>query len=331
MAPTLQPKAPPKPAQKTEATPSILDSVADLTQQRYEAGRFAPRDASELGALAWSWYLSGLLPEAYYPPIKTEKKPKGLPYEARWQQYWQDRGVARATIVMRFGASLGVLPEQAIRSIYIVEGQPSPSAQLMLALAISNGFLKRDDYEIESSKTACTIKLFVKSRMKAEIITAKYEDYKALHDKLVWKQYPEDMLTARAISRAMRRFFPDVFSGVYAAEERVDMRESAAREAAVERILDAANATEPEPEESAPEAPAEPAAGSVQETPAEPERDDYAQLVVQVEGMIEALSAGIAETDPRCLEILGLAENLRPGDKKRLSLAFRAKVPSARA
>lgn len=331
MAPTLQPKAPPKPAPKTEAASSILDSVAELTQQRYEAGRFAPRDASELGALAWSWYLSGLLPEAYYPPVKTEKKPKGLPYEARWQQYWQDRGVARATIVMRFGASLGVLPEQAIRSIYIVEGQPSPSAQLMLALAISNGFLKRDDYEIESSKTACTIRLFVKSRMKPEVVTAKYEDYKALHYKTVWQQYPEDMLTARAISRAMRRFFPDVYSGVYAAEERVDMRESAAAEASVERILSAVDSGEADQVELVPEAPAEPETQTQPEAPAEPERDDYAELVAQVEGMIEALPAGIAETDARCLEILGLAENLRPGDKKRLSLAFRAKVPSARS
>ena len=109
------------------------------------------------------------------------------------------------------------------------------------------------------------------------------------------------------------------------------MRETAAGEAAVERILDAVNATEPEPEESAPEAPAEPAAPTSPEAPVEPERDDYAELVAQVEGMIEALPAGIAETDARCLEILGLAENLRPGDKKRLSLAFRAKVPSARA
>ena len=48
------------------------------------------------------------------------------------------------------------------------------------------------------------------------------------------------MLVARATSRAMRRYFPDMFGGVYCAEERVDIRADRAagqHEDITERIL----------------------------------------------------------------------------------------------
>jgi hypothetical protein len=152
---------------------------------------------------------------------------------------------------MRYGASLGVLPEIAIRQIYIVEGQPSPAASLMLALAFGSGVLSRKDWRIvKSDALECQIELFGSTRAKPEMVIAKYDEYKHLHKKTNWTNYPQDMLVARATSRAMRRYFPDQFGGVYAAEERVDFRADRAaghHEDVTERILAAVDNGPQEP------------------------------------------------------------------------------------
>lgn len=224
-----------------------LEEIADNTQKRYDAGRFAPKDEDALWRLAETWYFAMLLPQAYYPDDNR----------ARYEKQWADRGISRAVIVMRYGASLGVLPEQAIRQIYIVEGQPSPSASLMLALAFGSGLLRRQDWRITKSDAAeCTIELFGTTRAKPEYVVARFDEYKHLHNKTNWKNYPQDMLVARATSRAMRRYFPDMFGGVYCAEERVDIRADRAagqHEDITERILAAVDEpTEPTPPPTAP-------------------------------------------------------------------------------
>lgn len=224
-----------------------LEEIADNTQKRYDAGRFAPKDEDALWRLAETWYFAMLLPQAYYPDDNR----------ARYEKQWADRGISRAVIVMRYGASLGVLPEQAIRQIYIVEGQPSPSASLMLALAFGSGLLRRQDWRITKSDAAeCTIELFGTTRAKPEYVVARFDEYKHLHNKTNWKNYPQDMLVARATSRAMRRYFPDMFGGVYCAEERVDIRADRAagqHEDITERILAAVDEpAEPTPPPAAP-------------------------------------------------------------------------------
>lgn len=225
-----------------EAPKVDLEAMAEASQKRYDAGRFAPKDEDALWRLAETWYYAMLLPQAYYPDDNR----------ARYDKQWADRGISRAVIVMRYGASLGVLPEQAIRQIYIVEGQPSPSASLMLALAFGSGLLRRQDWRIvKSDATECTIELFGTTRAKPEYVIARFDEYKHLHNKTNWKNYPQDMLVARATSRAMRRYFPDMFGGVYCAEERVDIRADRAagqHEDITERILAAVDEpTEPTP------------------------------------------------------------------------------------
>lgn len=241
----MPPQAP-APAKSTIYAPTpapapSLQDVANLTDQRgYNAARFAPKDEDALERLATRWYRSGLLPGSYYPDAERHGA------KAKWEKGWIEYGVARAVIVMRYGAALGVLPELAIRLIYIVEGQPAPAAALMLAMAFSAGVLRREDWRIaEAGPTKCRVELFGASRAKPEVVEASYEQYKHLHNKTNWKNYPEDMLVARATSRAMRRYFPDMFAGVYCAEERVDMRADKVAgqlDDAVQRILDAADA-----------------------------------------------------------------------------------------
>jgi hypothetical protein len=266
---------------------ALIEEITAKTPTRYDAGRFAPRHAGELWDLARDWYWSGLLPAAYYP-----KQGQGN----RWDKQWVDQGVGKAVVVMRYGASLGVLPEQAIRQIYIVENQPSPSAALMLSIAIANGVLRREDWRIvEASRERCVIEVFGTSRAKPEKVVAAHADYKHLHHKDNWKNYPEDMLVARATSRTMRRYFPDMFAGVYAVEERLDMRQDRAAgliEDPVDRIMSLADAPS-EPEE------APPPTAAPEATPVAPDPlADAAALAEQVKALyvrIEALGPGMTK------------------------------------
>jgi hypothetical protein len=274
---TTAPKTAAHVEQKQTDISPLLEEIARNTQ-RYDAARFAPKSADELWDLAEQWYYSGLLPEAYYP------KEGG-----KWHKDSVAQGVRKAVIVMRYGASLGVLPEQSIRQIYIVEGQPSPSASLMLSMAFASKVLAREDWRIATaSPTKVVVELFGRTRAKPEIIETKIEDYKHLAGKKNWQHYPEDMLVARATSRAMRRYFPDMFAGVYAAEERVDMRQDRAAgrvEDATDRIL--AMVDEPARDEPSPPPAAQ---SSVPAEAASPSDDDAAvALVLDAETKIAAV------------------------------------------
>lgn len=302
------------------ATMPSLESIAYETATRYDAGRFAPKTIHDLETLADKWYFSMLLPEAFYPP-------KNMPYTERFKPGWSKQGVAKAEIIMRYGAALGVLPEIAIRQIYIVEGQPSPSSALMLGLAIAGGHLKRNDYRVvESTSTACKIELFGATRAKPEIVEAKFADYSHLHGKYNWKNYPTDMLFARAVGRAMRRYFPDVFGGVYAAEERIDFGADrkaglGGGDAAIERILEAVGVA-PE-SEIAPEPVASVEAGD--------EDAEYASVVLEIEGLLAQFKGrGDKET---AAKIEDLGKRLRDPERSRLAAEYKAKlsaeVPSA--
>jgi len=303
MPPQLNSKPAPTPApvapNQAPDIPPLLAEIAKNTQ-RYDAGRFAPKSADELWSLAEDWYLSGLLPEAYYPKEGN-----------RWAENARTYGVRRAVIVMRYGASLGVLPEQAVRQIYIVEGQPCPSAALMLSMAFASGVLKREDWRIvEASRTKVVIELFGASRRgQVERVVTTFDDYKHLHNRKNWQAYPEDMLIARATSRAMRRYFPDMFAGVYATEERVDMRQDRAAgriEDPVDRIMGMADA----PEEPTAPPPAAPPARTSE--PGDTAEDDGGARTM-AELLIADMQATADPNDPRWPELHRRMIELAPG------------------
>jgi hypothetical protein len=214
--------------------PTSLEAMAERTQAVLDAGRYQPADEQGLEGLARRYYMSGTLPDSYYPgkdvaPVPVPGHP-GKTMAARWSDYAVESGISRAFIVMLFGAGLGVLPSLAIWVIHVINGRPCPSADFMWARMLAMGILRRDDFSIEASRTACKIVIGTRSRPVAErlVIEAKYEDFKHLHGKDNWKNHPEDMLVARAKSRAARRYAPDIFAGVYSADEMRTAREDAA-------------------------------------------------------------------------------------------------------
>jgi hypothetical protein len=291
----IQANSPPDWADLPESIREVLYETA--LKKTYTAARFAPQNASDLRALAEEWYDSDLLPESYYPEWEDKQK-RPIVYSHEDLRRLRKRGISRAVIVMRYGAALGVLPEIAIRLIYIIDNQPSPAAALMLAIFLASPVCAVFE-PLESTKTSARMRVGRKGQKPFEV-AATYEEFKHLHGRKNWTSYPTDMVYSRCLGRAMRRVAPDLFAGVYCAEERVDFRAekaAGAGDSMLDRILEqvdleppaapryAAPAEEPEPP-AAPSASAEPvaqaAATPAKATPTRRDCDELLELLPKV-------------------------------------------------
>ncbi len=121
-------------------------------------------------------------------------------------------------LAMLTGRELGIGPMAALRLIYVVEGKPTLSGQLQLAL------LRRAGHEIrELEATAERVTFEGRFMGRGDPITVTYtaEEAKAagLSTKNNWKSYPSDMLYWRAVSRLARRLDPTATGGMYVPED----------------------------------------------------------------------------------------------------------------
>lgn len=282
-----------------DALPAGIRATLEQTalQKSYSAARFAPKDKQDLRDLAEEWYDSDLLPEAYYPEWTDKKTGKPIQYTQDELRYWRKRGISRAVIVMRYGAALGVLPEMAIRLIYIIDGQPSPAAALMLAIFLSSPVCAVFEPG-PSNAQAAKMRVGRKGQKPFEV-EATYAEYKHLHSRKNWVNYPADLVYARCLARAMRRVAPDLFAGVYCAEERADFkaeRAAGTTEDVLERILGAVDVEERTPVRAAEiEAPPVAAPEPAQEAPVPAKttltKEDLAALMARVKGASDSITA----------------------------------------
>jgi hypothetical protein len=112
------------------------------------------------------------------------------------------------------GMEIGIGPMQALRSVHVVDGRPTLSAELMLSLAMRAGV--RPQW-LESTAEVAHLRLtrpgYEAHEQRFSIAEAKQA---GLAGKGNWQKYPAAMLRARALSAAMRAWCPDVIgSGVY--------------------------------------------------------------------------------------------------------------------
>src|SRR6267142_1246706 len=125
----------------------------------------------------------------------------------------------KALAVLLMGRELGVPPMQAIRGIHVVNGRPSLSAELMLALAYQNisGF----KFKVEASnEQLCKI---TAARPGSDAISLSFSLADAQRAGLTkgdnWTKYPAAMLRARCTSAILRVVAPDAIRGIYTPEE----------------------------------------------------------------------------------------------------------------
>jgi hypothetical protein len=144
---------------------------------------------------------------------------------------------ADVLIAIGLGRAIGIAPAQALYEIYVVNGRPSPSANLMAALVRRAGHKLR----VEGDATRCTATL-IRADDPGHPFTATWTIDQAraaqLAGKDTWKQYPAAMLRARAITEVVRMGASEAVLGMeYSAEEMRDVEPDAAPTAPVKSGL----------------------------------------------------------------------------------------------
>lgn len=140
--------------------------------------------------------------------------------------YFSDvRDAAQAVAKILYGMELGVGPMGALMGIHVIEGKPSPSANLMATLIKKS---RRYNYRVTTwTETECVIDFTEDGQpcgtasftwKEADRITMKG---RKLTSGANWQNYPKAMLFSRALAQGARAFCADVFGGapVYTAEE----------------------------------------------------------------------------------------------------------------
>lgn len=132
--------------------------------------------------------------------------------------FFQDsRDASQAIVKILAGQELGFGPFASMTGVYIVQGRPSFSANIMAAAIKKSG---RYNYRVvELTDTACEIEYYEHGKP-AGRSRFTLEDARRAQTKNLDK-FPRNMLFARAMSNGARWYCPDVFNGspVYTPEE----------------------------------------------------------------------------------------------------------------
>lgn len=126
----------------------------------------------------------------------------------------------QALAIMLKGRELDVPPMQALAQIVPIQGKPTASSELMLALI----YRDHGDNAIrvtKSDNTICTVAYARPRWPQAETFSFTIEDARQanLTGKETWKAFPQAMLRARCISAVARMAFADSIGGMYTPEE----------------------------------------------------------------------------------------------------------------
>lgn len=123
---------------------------------------------------------------------------------------------------MMYGAEIGIGPMQALRSIDVVQGKPTPSAELLRAMIYNAG---HELWIVEASATRVTVggRRYGQPREHTVTWTSEMARAAGLTGKESWKKYPRQMLLARATSELARSVFPDAIRGLGHLDDVADM------------------------------------------------------------------------------------------------------------
>ena len=130
---------------------------------------------------------------------------------------------ANVLIAIGLARALRIEPTQALYEVYVVNGRPSVSANLMAALVRRAGHRLR----VDGDATTCTATLIRSDDPEAPFTatwTLEQARLAGLAGKDTWKQYPAAMLRARAIADVVRQGASEAVLGMqYAREELQDV------------------------------------------------------------------------------------------------------------
>lgn len=116
------------------------------------------------------------------------------------------------------GRELGIGMMEAIRGINVIQGKPSVSPQLMLALAIRTGQMESYSLKVINGAAEAIVKR--KGWPEHKVVFGPTEAKAlGLAGKDNYLKQPETMFKWRALAQALRFTFPDAISGIYTFDE----------------------------------------------------------------------------------------------------------------
>lgn len=135
---------------------------------------------------------------------------------------WQQSPVA-VLAAMLYGREIGLGPVNSVLNINVIQGRPAPSAELTLALIRSRGHSVQ---VLERSDTKLVVKGTRKDNGDSDTVTWSWDraskilqNGRPLTSKENWRNYPQQMLFARAVTELATTLFSDVALGLMTPEE----------------------------------------------------------------------------------------------------------------
>ncbi|WP_062434874.1 hypothetical protein [Herbidospora daliensis] len=151
-----------------------------------------------LSDLDQAWRLAGALMQSYLLPASLTKNPKATQ--------------ANVTLILLYGAELGLAPMQSIQEIYVVNGRPQLSGRLWLAKVRSAGHKVE---KVVHTAQECTIRITRGDTGEDWEETFTIDDARlaGLLGKDTYKQHPKRMLLWRAVANCATGICPEVAMG----------------------------------------------------------------------------------------------------------------------
>lgn len=133
-----------------------------------------------------------------------------------------DQAIAQAMVKIELGRSMGFGAAESMKGIDLIQGRPAIAAELRAARMAAAGF---HWIILEDSEKRAAIEVKFGGRKLGEIQwTIEEAQRMGLTGKDNWKKSPGDMLWARCITRAQRRYAPHVLStNILSKEEAMDL------------------------------------------------------------------------------------------------------------
>lgn len=151
-----------------------------------------------------------------YKAAETLAKSKMIPYALHGK-------MADVFAILVMGQELSIAPMTALNSINIIQGKPTVSPQLMIALVRSKFPNALIDVKVDDKNLIATCETARDLAQKEFSYTATWNMEKAELMGLVakdnYKKQASNMLKWRAVAESFRVTFPDVLMGLYAPEE----------------------------------------------------------------------------------------------------------------
>lgn len=152
-----------------------------------------------------------------YTPTSTEQAQQIASWFARSGLLVGFKSAEQVFLAMAVGAELGIPPTTAVRAIHVIEGKPSLSADLMIALILRSAHCEF----FRCTETSDTVATYATHRRgEPNPMTLSYSIDDAKKAQLVksgsnWDKRPRVMLRHRAAAELARLVYPDVILGLY--------------------------------------------------------------------------------------------------------------------